>query len=258
MAAVRKRPTDQAGQRQSGEEAGEARSAKRRRLLGLGVLSLGVLCWNNLVGLLAQDVHDVIYVPTNLAFLGLAAALVVPRARLDREQAGLARGRLRGSAAVGLLVGLLVPVPVFLMLALPEAAEEAPTNPRLEEIGAGEFAYQVAVRIPLGTALFEEGLFRGVLYGTFLRAGGHGAAMLWSSGLFGLWHVRPTYELLRENERFADGAPLVGGIVGGVAATFVGGLLFAWMRRKTGHVAGCVTAHALINSLSAVAVYLRG
>ena len=198
------------------------------------------------------------YERINLAFLALLSALVISWTGLTRAHLGLSRGGLRRSAAIGLAIGALVPTPVFLLVAFPGLLGEGNTDPRLAGIGLAEFLYQATVRIPLGTALFEEMLFRGLLYGSLLKVSGHRAAILGSSALFGLWHVRPTHELLSETEAFSGNLLLGLAITGGVLATFAGGLLFAWLRYKTGHVIGGVLAHGLINSLSATAVFLRG
>ena len=152
----------------------------------------------------------------------------------------------------------MLPAPVFLLVVFPGLVGDGATDSRLAAAGLADFLYQAAVRIPLGTALFEELLFRGLLYGALLKASGHRAAILGSSVVFGLWHVRPTHELLTETEALSGDVLLGLAIGGGVLATFVGGLLFAWLRYKTGHVIGGVLAHGLINSLSASAVFLRG
>ena len=63
-----------------------------------------------------------------------------------------------------------------------------------------EVAYQVTVRIPAGTVLWEEVAFRGVLQATLRRVLPRPAALAVTSGVFGLWHVRPTVEALRINQ----------------------------------------------------------
>jgi len=49
--------------------------------------------------------------------------------------------------------------------------------------------------IPLGTVLFEEVAFRGVLWGLLRRGRGTVTATAVSSALFGLWHVLPSLGL---------------------------------------------------------------
>lgn len=54
-------------------------------------------------------------------------------------------------------------------------------------------------RIPRGTALGEEAMFRGALLGLFLRRHTRPTAVLASSTRFGLWHVLPTLDTLDAN-----------------------------------------------------------
>ncbi len=63
----------------------------------------------------------------------------------------------------------------------------------------GRALYDMLVRIPLGTALAEELLFRGALLGLFMRRHRAGTAVALSSALFGLWHVSPTLSSLASN-----------------------------------------------------------
>ena len=67
-----------------------------------------------------------------------------------------------------------------------------------------EVAYETLARIPIGTALFEEVAFRGVLTGLLLRTMAAGPAYAVSSAVFGLWHVLPT---LRDHAGESDERP---------------------------------------------------
>ena len=64
-----------------------------------------------------------------------------------------------------------------------------------------------------------------------------------------------TLELLQGSDIFSGGL-LGAAVLGGVVATFVGGLLLGWLRQRCGSVYGPVLAHWLINALAAVAVFL--
>ena len=228
----------------------------RRKLRGIGILALAVLAYNNLMALAPGEARDLYYVPANLAFLGLLFAVAVPVARLERQDLGLAAPHLGRAALAGVGIGMAVPAPLFLLVAFPGLVDEGATDPRAAD-SLAQLLYQALFRIPLGTALFEEMLFRGLLYGVTVKFYGARAAIVWSSALFGLWHIAPTYKLLRGAAGIEAEALLAVAVAGGVLATFLGGLFFAVLRHRTRHVAGCVLAHGLINSLSAVAVYVR-
>jgi membrane protease YdiL (CAAX protease family) len=68
-------------------------------------------------------------------------------------------------------------------------------------LGAGpaELAYQVLLRMPVGTVLLEEVAFRGALYGMLRHSAGTSWATAVSAALFGLWHVLPAAGLVRDN-----------------------------------------------------------
>jgi hypothetical protein len=70
---------------------------------------------------------------------------------------------------------------------------------QVSDVGRGEAAYHVAVRIPLATALAEEVLFRGVLLAMLRQRRPPVAAVLWTSMLFGAWHVLPTIDHYQGN-----------------------------------------------------------
>ena len=65
-------------------------------------------------------------------------------------------------------------------------------------------AYQVAFRIPVGTVLWEEIAFRGVLQAALRRVMPEPAAIAVASGVFGVWHIRPTAAALRINGLAGD------------------------------------------------------
>jgi membrane protease YdiL (CAAX protease family) len=95
-------------------------------------------------------------------------------------------------------------------------------------------AFEAAIRIPLGTALVEEILFRGVLLGLLLQHQSTLGALLISSLIFGLWHIFPTINTLETNNELsvmnAKKARQAGSILGAVSVTFIAGLIFGWLR----------------------------
>lgn len=95
-------------------------------------------------------------------------------------------------------------------------------------------AFEAAIRIPLGTTLVEEILFRGVLLGLLLQHQSTIGALIISSVIFGLWHIFPTINTLESNDGLSamntKKARQAGSILGAVSVTFIAGLLFGWLR----------------------------
>jgi membrane protease YdiL (CAAX protease family) len=123
---------------------------------------------------------------------------------------------------------------------------------RVRDASSGEAAYHLAVRIPLATALAEELLFRGALLALLRRERSLTAAILWTSLLFGAWHVLPTLE---GYERNAAGT-LIGdpgrgrwlAVLATTVATAAAGSAFAWLRLRSRSLVAPVLAHAALNA----------
>ncbi len=207
-----------------------------------------------LIGYSAVAVSPVLYVPVNLAF---AAALVAAARRLGlswrelgmERRAASAGLRLGGAVALVAAAGLAVAVAVPALHPLLDDA-------RVAGAGWGLIAYRALVRIPLGTALLEEVAFRGVLLAAWRRVSGTWPAVVGSSAVFGLWHVRPTLELLEANDVATGLAATAAAVSGAVLVTAAAGVFFCWLRLRSDSLAGPFVAHAAINSLALVAAFL--
>jgi membrane protease YdiL (CAAX protease family) len=110
------------------------------------------------------------------------------------------------------------------------------------------------VLIPLGTALFEEVAFRGVLWGLLRRARGAWTATIVSSALFGLWHVLPSLGLATDNEaiRSTVGTGTSGkvlSVLGTVLFTALSGVVFCELRRRSGSLLASAGLHWATNGV---------
>ena len=122
--------------------------------------------------------------------------------------------------------------------------------------GRARAAYELAVRIPVETAVSEEVIFRSALLGLALSRRSTPAALASTSLLFGLWHVLPTWASLDGSAlgtlTGTRPAPRVTSVVGVVGATTCAGLAFAALRLRSGSVVAPVVAHAALNMTSFV------
>jgi len=144
-------------------------------------------------------------------------------------------------------------------VALP-ATRELFADRRVDEGSVAALLYATLVRIPLGTALLEETLFRGVLLGLGLRRWPLRVAVAWSSALFGLWHVLPAGGLSGYNPVVADAVHGPAGrlvvTAAAVAATALAGLAFCWLRLRAGSLLAPVMLHAAANSVAYAAAWV--
>ena len=217
-------------------------------------LAVVLVAYNNSLNRWAPF-HGRLYVPLNLALTAGVTMAGLTLGGLDRGDTGLGPGQA-GGAAVGLALGAAASIPLFVALCSRRAAAGV-ADDRFAGIGRAGLVYRALVRIPLGSALPEELIFRGVLFG-LLAPGGELEASLWSSFVFGLWHIAPAYNRMEENGRIAgaDRYTVAVRIAAAVVATGAAGLAFCWLRAATGGIAAPFVLHATVNSLGMVAAHV--
>ncbi|WP_346618859.1 CPBP family intramembrane glutamic endopeptidase [Blastococcus montanus] len=222
-----------------------------RRVLVLAASSVLFLsAWNNVV-VTRLPGYPGSYVAANLA--ATAALLVAARAGgLSWAELGLARHRLGAGLRWGGACAAVVAGGYAVGLAVP-ALRPLLADARVAGLDAPGIAYQVLVRIPLGTVLWEEVAFRGVLLGALARLLPASRAAAVSAAVFGIWHVRPTLSAVAAND-LADGPVRTAVLVLlGCLATAVAGGLFAWLRLRSGSLLAPTLLHLATNSLGILA-----
>jgi membrane protease YdiL (CAAX protease family) len=127
---------------------------------------------------------------------------------------------------------------------------------RIAGLTGREVAYQVLVRIPVGTVLWEETAFRGVLQAALRRVLPGGAAIAVTSVAFGIWHIRPTIGALRANELAAGRRETLAAVAVAVAATTAGGAFLSLLRVRSGSLAAPVLLHLATNCAGPLAAWL--
>jgi uncharacterized protein len=210
-----------------------------------------LLAWNAAIN---RVVPSPAYVPANLAAAGLSLAGARGR-RVPLADLGLGGDVGRG-LRVGLAAGGAVTAVVALGAVVP-ATRRWFLDERATSGGAGHALYHTLVRIPLGTAVAEEAIFRGALLGLLLQRHSRLRASAVSAALFGLWHVLPTLDTLDLNPIGSavggDRVRTAGAVLAAVAVTAAAGLGFSWLRFRGDGVVAPAVAHAALNS-SAFAV----
>ena len=189
----------------------------------------------------------------------LAAAMVLllwaRRAGLRRGELGFGAGTVRRGVVWGLGVSAVVAAVLIAGVVLADVVPgvDGLLGDARADLDGAELAYATLVRIPLGTAFFEEVVFRGVLLALYVRWLGVRAGVLASAGVFGLWHVAPALVALEVNDVAAASSAGVAAVVAAVLVTAFAGVLFAWLRHASGSLWAPVLAHWAMNSLGLVA-----
>ena len=216
----------------------------RRADAGFAIASCVVLAaYNNLAGLLPW--HRRRYALLNLGATGAALA-VAAASGLTATDIGLGHKELRPGLRLGSRLAAAAAGGWVLIAAAP-ATRPALRDERIAGLSGRSVAYQVMVRIPLGTVLWEETAFRGILQAALWRVMPGAAAIAVTNGVFGIWHVRPTAAALRVNGLAAGPGRTVAAVGSGVAVTAAGGVLLSWLRVRSGSLAAPVLLHLATN-----------
>ena len=220
------------------------------RRSGLGSLPVGTAGW--VVALLAaRNVGEVVlpgalYVPTNAA-VGTVLLVVARRRGSSWEDLGLARRHARRGLTLGAAAGSAVIVAMLLGAALPTTRGLFDDARVPAEADGWERLYQTGIRIPVGTVVFEELAFRGVLLAVLRQRLSLTAAVAVDSTLFGLWHIQPTLATARANS--IEGLGRVGLVAGSVLATAVAGVVFCALRERGRHLLAPAMLHLAFNDV---------
>ena len=126
-------------------------------------------------------------------------------------------------------------------------------DPRFTALNPRQAFMQIAIRIPVMTALIEEAFFRGVLHAALIALYPPSVALFGGAFLFGLWHVGPGFDQARATSKDWRRKARHVGIT--VLATSVAGVALVWLRMETGSIWAPVAVHAGVNMT--MAVYAR-
>src|SRR5215831_7629161 len=199
--------------------------------------------YNNVLGV--HPWHNRRYVRVNLGATGAALAAAA-LSGLTPADLGLGRGRwLPGRAGCRLAATVAAG---WLLIAVVPVTRPLLGDKRIKSLDARDVAYQALVRIPVGTALWEEIAFRGLLQAALRRVMPRTAAIAVTSCVFGVWHIRPTLQGLRANGLAGTRGRALAGVTAGVAVTTAGGVLFSWLRERSGSLTAPILLHVATNS----------
>jgi membrane protease YdiL (CAAX protease family) len=175
-------------------------------------------------------------------------------------EVGLGRGSFgRGARWALVLIGIVAAV--YVIGALLPITRDLFTDRRTSGLSGLQVANRMLVRVPLGVVLLEETAFRGVLLALLLRQYDRMRAAVFSSVLFGLWHVLPSLHLSTDRPAFTRlvGSGALGETVtdiGAVLFTAVAGVLLCELRQRSRSLLAPMGLHWATNALGYLAAYL--
>ena len=184
-------------------------------------------------------------VPVKLAIAFAFVAWARWSAGYSWEELGLGRDEVRAGLRLGGIALLAIAAVIAVLVAVPGSRSYF-DNSSVAADSSAQHVLQPLLFIPLGTVVFEEVLFRGVLLAALLRITTRAYAVGASALLFGLWHLPPA--LRDANDKGAAAA--AGVVVGTIAVTTFAGAVFAWLRVRSGSLLAPVLAHVATNSVA--------
>jgi len=233
-----------------------ARSPRAAAALELGAAA-AVLGYGVLVN---RVIPNEVYVPVNLAAAGLAVAAAHALGASWRDL-GLARDRVKAGLKLGGITLIPIAAVVALGLAIPWTREFF-RDTTILSASTAEAVYTLLLRIPFGTAMAEELIFRGALLALFLQRHRPWVAVVMSSAVFGLWHVLPTLNSLGTNPGVSGTSGNVllqaGAVALTVVATGIAGCIFSWLRLRSGSILAPWLTHTGFNSIGYLGTRLEG
>ncbi|GAA3162533.1 hypothetical protein GCM10010531_12980 [Blastococcus jejuensis] len=207
-----------------------------------GLLVAVLATWNNLLVPRLGD-RPGRYAAVNGAatavLLAAARASGLSAAELDgaRARAGLRRGAGPSLVlAAGYATALAVP-------ALRPLLRDA----RVAELDRRAVVRRALVGIPVGTVLWEEVAFRGVLRAALARTLSPRQAAVAAPALFAVWHVRPALDAVTTNSPRATPGRRAGAVLAACAGTAAADVLFAELRRRSGSLVAPALLHLTAN-----------
>jgi membrane protease YdiL (CAAX protease family) len=168
--------------------------------------------------------------------------------RLNLSDIGLGRATLRYGTKMALAVAAAI-VAVLTGVYLIDA--DLFNDPRYHH-PLGVAIYTALVILPLKTVIFEELVFRGVLFAQIKRLSSARYALIGSSVLFGLWHLPTAGGVnggLQGNDVTLPGFLILLGVF---LATTTAGLALGYLRRKSDSLVVSIAGHWAINATAVI------
>jgi membrane protease YdiL (CAAX protease family) len=224
-------------------DATEVTPATAREWLTTSALVAVLLAYANGSAWRASRCGKEIAVGTNGAHLAMLGLMLVWAwvERLRPHELGLTRGTLKKSVLTGAGVAAAGAVLIRTFFALPLVTNWPVDIAEYRGLSRRRLIWLLCGQFFLGSALFEEVAFRGLLHAKLVRLLGARSALAMGSAVFTAWHVVIAWHNVRRcNVSPRWFAPLYGGVL---AVLFAAGYLFGLVRQWTGHVGGSVITH---------------
>lgn len=216
------------------------------------ILALFLVAYGNAASLILESSTPAGWwpgVPIGMLLLVVALIWGTRIFHLGTGELGLAPGHLQRSALVGILAAVVAAIPALIFLRFPPLIGHPVEYAPLGSLPRDALLWRTFLWMPLDTVIPEELAFRGVLLGWLRRRYSKSLAVVVSAAAFGCWHVVIVSRTIASTNLQSAPVLAIVGVFGAMLAVFAGGLLFAWIRVRTGHLAGSIVAHWGFNAV---------
>ena len=205
----------------------------------VGTLALWfALYWAGLSDGLAFSISSLVI---EIILIPLVLLYIYVDGSLDRIKEMLKFGSVKRALILLLAIPIVVTIIDFILNTIyavvwigiigePSANTDLGTDWESSSIDIAFLFLSVAIVTPIAEELF----FRGYLLDAINRKHGDWTAIIWSSILFGLVHVSPFV----------------------IGSAFMGGIIYGWIRMRTGSLLPSIACHMMWNMLALVVTYL--
>jgi len=226
----------------------------------LFVYSNGLALWANSRG----KYPEVLFRRLNPALIFVMLAYAVRR-QGGLASVGLQRKGLRRSLLGGVGLGALLSGPPLFFFHKPLLLDTPLEYGPISRMTGRELLKDVLIDMPIGIAVLEELAFRGLLFSSIRTRFPAKWAIAGSAGGFAAWHLTVTATSAAQSNlstaarlpSFLKPFVLPIAVVGGMLTTGVAGVMFAWLRERTGNLVGPIIAHWLVDGVMIAALWIR-
>jgi membrane protease YdiL (CAAX protease family) len=152
------------------------------------------------------------------------------------------------------LAGLSLTLPPMAFFIFPVLVSSLDYTP-IKSLSLAALLFRLLVEIPFLTALCEELLFRHYLFEKF-KANSFLKTALLNSFIFSLWHIVVVMRTVLDTSLSQSAFLTVLSYLGGLVSVFVGGLVFGWVRYRTGSFLYSALTHWLNVALMSLVIWL--
>lgn len=215
------------------------------------VLAIALIVYSNGLSILCalQRRESWIWYTLGNALIGLIAIIWTWRATALRDIWGM--GAVDTALGSGVILGVGLALPIVLLVILPTALGRAARQAGIGQAKDNrQLIFRIVIQALVTTVLFEEFMFRGILWELWRHVDGWPQTTVFESGAFALWHIALLWAMLSDR----TGRQRVGLTLLGMFAFGLLGAVLGVIRHRTNSLLTPIAAHATLDIVMLVAM----